>query len=234
MRFIFLFHLILIFQNLKGTAQVSEAEIDLLKKLDSITNSNSIASHFAKLYVESTEEAVRYFQKENQEKRSFIVRFEKSFAGYFFAAAEAYKNGNSISVVWKDYFAESSLNPLQYELLGINAHINGDIWQALVTEFSWNELKQNRKIFLEFQKVLKNIYSNFHRRALKENEKMKYLHVISFGIERIYGKLMLKRWRKRQYNLVDWYYNKREKFHTELQILHGKMRRINRLILQHL
>ncbi len=218
----------------QGTGQISDSEINLLKKLDSIAQSSSVSSHFAKLYLETTIEAISFFQKEDTEKRSFIQRLEQSFAHYFFNAAEACKKGEKISPVWKTYYEKQALKPLQYELLGINAHINGDIWQALVKEFSLQEILEYRKTFLQFQKGLGGIYRNFHKRAKQENRRIKTLHNLSLGFDYVYGRLMLKRWRNRQIRLAEWYFDKPEKLKVELIKLYKKMNRINRLILGHL
>lgn len=217
-----------------GTGQISETEFNLLKRLDSIARSQSISTHFAKLYRETTIEAIDFFQNEDQEKRSFIQRLEQSFASYFFTAAEAFKKGEKISPVWQAYYADTTLNPLQYELLGINAHINGDIWQALVNEFTFNEIRENRKTFLQFKKGLAVIYRNFYERAIQENRRIKMLHNLSLGLDRLYGKLMLHRWRNRQIRLAEWHFNKPEKQKYRLLRLHMKMRRFDQLILHHL
>lgn len=217
-----------------GSGQISDSEISLLKRLDSIAKSSSISSHFAKLYRETTVEAIFFFLNLDQKKRSFIQRLEHSFASYFFNAAEAYKKGERISPVWMAYYEKASLKPMQYELLGINAHINGDIWQALVKEFSLHEIRENRKIFLQFQKGLGVIYRNFHEKAKQENQRIKTLNNLFLGIDHFYGRLMLKRWRNRQIRLAEWYFDKSEKMKAELIRLDKKMNRINRLILHHL
>lgn len=217
-----------------GTGQISETEFNLLQKLDSIAESKSISSHFARLYRETTIEAINFFLNEDQQKRIFIQRLEHSFASYFFNAAEVYKKGEEISPVWHVYYEKPALKPLQYELLGINAHINGDIWQALVKEFSLQEIRENRKTFLQFQKGLAVIYRDFYERAKLENRRIKTLHNLSLGLDHFYGRLMLKRWRNRQIRLAEWHFSKPCKLKLALARLDMKMNRINRLILRHL
>lgn len=220
--------------SFQGSGQINDSEISLLKRLDSIAKSSSISSHFAKLYLETTEEAIIFFRNEDLQKRSFIQLLEHTFAYYFFNSAEAYTKGEKISPVWKAYYEKPALKPLQYELLGINAHINGDIWQAMVKEFSLQEILENRKIFLQFQKGLGVVYRNFHEKAKQENQRIKTLNNLSLGIDHFYGRLMLKRWRNRQIRLAEWYFDKPEKMKAELIRLDKKMNRINRLILHHL
>ncbi len=217
-----------------GTAQISETEISLLIKLDSIAQSKTISSHFAKLYRETTIEAINFFLNEDQQKKTFIQRLENSFASYFFNAAEAYNRGEKISSVWQTYYEKPDLKPLQYELLGINAHINGDIWQALVKEFSLQEIQENRKTFLQFQKGLAIIYRNFHETAKLKNRRIRMLNNFSLGLDQFYGRLMLKRWRNRQIRMAEWHFRKPEKLKHGLVKLDMKMNRINRLILRHL
>jgi hypothetical protein len=234
MRLNFLIIPFLFYNSYCCLAQVSNPEMNLLTKLDSITKSSSVSRHFAGLYLETTVEAVIYFQQKDERQRQFIHRLEESFARYFFDAAEAFKKGEKPAPAWQAYYADTTLTPLQYELLGINAHINGDIWQALVAEFRPEEISQNKTAFLAFQKGLNAVYQRFYRRATTLHIKTKMLHTLSFGLDQLYGKLMLNRWRKRQIKLADWYFKNPDLFRKKNVNLQKKMHALNRLILHHL
>src|SRR5689334_674071 len=106
-------------------------EIKVLQKLDSIKNSDCISRHFADIYLATTKQAIGFFKDSPDATKNFIERLETSFSGYFFRSVDSFAQKKMIPEEWKDYFKDSSLSPLQYKLLGINAHINGDIWQAL-------------------------------------------------------------------------------------------------------
>lgn len=226
--------IVFFFVSFISSGQINDAEIHLLKKLDSIAHSSDVASHFARLYLEVKKESIIFYQHYDSSKKSFIKRFEHSFARLFFDAAEAYHKGDTTSPVWKTYFEKSGLKPLQYELLGINAHINGDLWQALVKEFSWQEIRPYRKIFMRFQKGLALIYGGFYNKAILESPRIKMLHHLSLGLDYFYGRFMLKHWRKRQIRLVEWYFNKPEKFGVKMIKLNKKRNNIDQLILRHL
>jgi len=215
-------------------AQLSQQETDLLQKLDSLKKSQSVAKHFAELYFSTTVRATNYFLNRSQREQDFIRRFETRFAGFFFRSAEARTQNISIPVEWKTYFTGDELTPLQYQLIGINAHINGDIWQALTTEFSLAEIRENKDSYYSFQKGLILQYREFYVASRKSNSKIRTLHVATAGLDKLFGKMMLVRWRKRQLQLAVLYFNNRQKFDKKLEKLHQKMEHIDRMILQHL
>jgi len=223
---------ILFFSN--AAPQVSDEEIRLLQQLDSTARSPSKARHFTRLYSETTAEAVLFFRKAGKKEKDFIRRLELSFAEYFFSAVEANQQGKDISAVWQMYFSDSYLKPLQYELLGINAHINGDIWQALITEFTLAEIRQNRRTYLRFQKGLNKIYNRFYSRANNTSQTTRMLGGVFIGFDRLYGKIMLLRWRKRQYRLATIWFTRPDEFNKKIRELDRKMNHINQLILRHL
>jgi hypothetical protein len=215
-------------------AQVSPGEIALLQKLDSIKNSPSVSRLFAALYFNTTVKAVNHFLNKPEQEKDFIQRFETRFADFFFRSARAYDHHHTIPGEWKAYFADSTLSPLQYQLLGINAHINGDIWQALTAGFSVKEIQDNRGSYFSFQKGLLQQYREFYSDAWKASSRIRLLHFSTAGLDKLYGKLMLLRWRKRQLQLAVLYFTNREKFDTRLRKLHLKMEHIDRMIIQHL
>lgn len=220
--------------NLALFSQVSEEEIRLLHQLDSAKNSSYIARYFAGLYFETTVRAVNDFENEEEPAKRFIQRMETRFAHFFFKAAEAFNHKMEIPPAWKVYFSDTSLSPVQYQLLGINAHINGDIWKALTTEFSFEELQQNKKAYFQFNKGLAIEYRRFYDRSLQASAKTALLNNLSLGLTRVYGKTMLVKWRKRQMQLALLYFSDREKFEKEVAKVNRKMEQINNLILHSL
>lgn len=215
-------------------AQPDDPELIVLKKLDTLQKSTSIARHFASIYFETTERAITYSNRKNESSRDFMERMETTFASYFFYSANAFNTGSAVAPAWKTYYADTTLSALQYQLLGINAHINGDIWQALVNAFSEDELQNNRKNYFHFQKELVSQYRGFYDRSIRTNLTTRLLHKGSLGLSKWYGNWMLKRWRKRQWKLAILYYNDQEHFQKRLQKLTRKMDQINDIILRHL
>jgi len=214
--------------------QVSSRETGVLQKLDSIRNSASVSRHFAGLYFNTTSKAINFFLNKPEKERVFIQRLETSFADYFFRSVHAFAEGATVPEEWETYFKDTSLSPLQYQLLGINAHINGDIWQALVSSFSLQEIQSVKKSYFEFNRELVSQYKEFYKWSLAEDARIKLLHEATAGIDKLYGKLMLIRWRKRQFRLATLYYTDKSRFNKHIERLNIKMRHINRLILHNL
>jgi hypothetical protein len=213
---------------------VSEGELALLHKLDSLKNSSSSSKYFAGLYYNTTVKSVNYFLTRPEKEKDFNVRFELSFAEFFFRSVDARAQSHAIPWEWKTYFADSALSPLQYKLIGINAHINGDIWQTLTSGFSLKEIQENREAYFAFQNGLIRQYNEFYTEARKGSAKIWLIHVVTAGLDKLYGKQLLLRWRKRQLQLAILYFVNRQKFETKLRKLHQKMEHINRMILRHL
>lgn len=217
------------------SGQVSDAEILLLQKLDSVKKAPSISSYFADLYLETTVRAVHFTQsKNNKSTTEFMRRMEISFAELFLHSAESFRVGNKVSPEWKSYYAASSLKPIQYQLLGINAHINGDIWKALVNEFSNGEIRNYRKAYHQFGKELTAQYKSFYDRSVISNPKLHLLDQASLGFSKWYGTWMLKKWRKRQLRMAYLYQTDKKRFDQKSKKLNRKMELINQLILTHL
>jgi len=203
----------------------------LLQKLDSVKSSTSVASYFASIYLATTQNAIHFFSKYDQPVQQSFQRLESRFADYFFFSAEAYSCKKEIPVEWKDYYSNVSLSPLQYQLLGINAHINGDIWKALTDEFTLQEIKRIKKYYKGFNKGLNEIYIDVYHDARRSNPKIRGLHFASLGLDKSFGERMLYRWRKRQMQLAILYFTNSSRFTKRHKKLQAKMKRLNNMIL---
>src|SRR6202008_1980933 len=203
-------------------SQVSDQEVMSLQKLDSIQQSRSPARHFAALYLETTGIAAEFFQHDTPSVKQFIQRLELRFASYFFRSVDAYHTGAMIPAEWQAYFSDTILSPLQYQLLGINAHINGDIWQALTTEFTLAEILEYKKSYYDFQKGLITIYRRFYETSVDNHPKTRLLKNSTLGFDKVYGKMMLARWRKRQMRMAVLYHTDQSLFQKKLDKLHQK------------
>lgn len=231
MRNFFLLLSLVSFFHLSGFSQ-SDAEKGLLQKLDAIQNGYNVSKHFAGLYFTTTQKAIGFFKDKPLETKNFIEKLETSFAALFFRSVDSFDQKKMIPDEWKGYFNDSSLSPLQYKLLGINAHINGDIWQALVSAFTHEEIEKGKESYFDFQKGLVQQYREFYNESLRSSVKVRLLHDATAGLDKLYGKLMLKHWRERQIKLALLFYTDKEKFSVALERLHKKMNRINQLIVR--
>ena len=196
-----LFLLVIGFAPHPVAAQLSQQETALLQKLDSLKKSQSVAKHFAELYFSTTVRATNYFLNRSQRGQDFIRRFETRFANFFFRSVEARTQSISIPGKWKTYFTDAELSPLQYQLLGINAHINGDIWQALTAEFSLKEIRKNKDSYYSFQKGLILQYREFYAASRKASSTIRLLHVTTVGLDKLFGKLIWSDGENGSYNL---------------------------------
>jgi hypothetical protein len=231
-RTLLIIHLML--GTLISYSQIKDQQLIILKKLDSLRQSPSIACHFASIYFASTIKAVNFFQDKDDSVQLFMQRLETRFASLFFNSVVCYNEHTTTSPVWKTYFSDTSFSFLQYQLLGINAHINGDIWKALTAEFTLQEIKANKKYYYLFEKRLIRQYNEFYNEALISDKKTLLLHQVSFGLDKLYGKLILNRWRKRQMRLAILYYSDPVQFEKKLKTLQVKMKRLDNMIVHNL
>ena len=211
-------------------AQISDRSVALLVRLDSVRQSQSVSKHFADIYFETTIGAVNYFSKADERVQQLVERLELQFAYYFFQAAEAYKQKEAIPRAWQAYFRDSSASSLRYILYGINAHINGDIWQALTTAFTAAEIEEIKPWYFAYYTELQKEYDIIYHSALSQNKKLKLFHRLTMGLDKAYGKIVLKRWRNRQVKLAVLYFNDRSLFEKKLKKLQAKARRLDRMI----
>ncbi|MBK8952949.1 MAG: hypothetical protein IPM85_12360 [Chitinophagaceae bacterium] len=125
-----------------------------MAKLDSVQQSASPGRYFAGLYINAVNNADNFWNTKTEEQKKLNLRFESRFASLFFAASDSFSLNKQPPPVWEYFFSGEEHSALQYQLLGINAHINGDIYQALTQEFSLQELKAYKANFLAFGKLL--------------------------------------------------------------------------------
>jgi hypothetical protein len=120
------------------------------------------------------------------------------------------------------------------KLYGINAHINGDLWQALRDSYSKDEIKDIGNTVFLFHKSLLKIYINLYEEAKKQNKKIKTLHALTIGLAKSYGKHLLKKWRKRQINIATLYYSNQPKSGRLKTKTERKKNKIDKMITRHL
>ncbi len=211
-------------------AQITEKSVALLARLDSVRQSHSVAKHFAGIYFETTIGAVNYFSTADERVQQLMGRLELQFASYFFRAAEAHVQKGTIPPGWQAYYMDTNASSLRFILHGINAHINGDIWQALTSTFTAAEIEEIKPWYFGYYRELQKEYEIVYRRALAQNKKLRLLHTLTAGLDKAYGKIMLKRWRNRQVKLALLYFNDRASFAKKLKKLQRKTKRLDRMI----
>ena len=205
-----------------------------IKAVDSIAQTKSTASVFATLYSKTMLEIEEQLKQMDTSTIRQIRKLEINFAEYFLKACREFKDSSKAGKIWNAYFTTTNLSPVQLKLLGINAHINGDLWQALKDSFSETEtISINKTVFLFHQSLL-YIYKEVYGEAIAENKKIKTLHILSLGLSEKYGKHLLSKWRKRQLKLASLYYFNRNRFVKKRNSIERKKVRIDNLIIRRL
>ncbi len=229
------FYLLLLFllTGITLYSQEDEPAVRLARRLDSIASAPGVARHFARLYTETVLLSLQHYQREDPVHKEFIRRFEESFAGFFLSAAKTMGSGEE-AVPWKRYFRDTSHSPLQYQLMGINAHINADLSAALIRTFTEEELRSYRKEFLRFQYSLRVQFFRFYEANIDASGLTRILGSLPFGLARNWGSTMLLRWRKRQFRIAISHFSNPEKSARLLRRTNRAKERTDRLILRYL
>lgn len=214
-------------------AQVSAGELKLLHKLDSISASASVSAYFADLYFVTMVNSIRFFEDADDSSRLSIRRMQAGFAEYFFAAADSFKQQKKIPPEWQRFYADTSHTDLRHILMGINAHMNGDLWPVLAQSFSYKELKQICPLYFSYYHGLLDIYEDVYEAAYKKSPPLRFVHAISLGLDKWYGKKLLRRWLKRQMNIACLFYRDKKRFQRKVRKLNRRVKRMDEAIGRH-
>ena len=218
--------------SFKGFSQQYLISSTLVARLDSVTASAGIASHFAELYLQTTIAADLYIQTLPPAEGQLMKRLEQNFAEYFFRAIAASNTGNEIPGEWKNYFSGTDLSPLQLKLMGANAHINGDIWQALTSSFSLAAIKRLQLFYKSYNKTINKVYNDLFESAIESDKRLQNLHSITFGFDKVYGKMLVQKWRNRQLKLALLNFEHQRKFERLKKRVDSKRERIDKMIMR--
>lgn len=203
-----------------------------LDSLLSIEKGNTISKHFAVLYRQTVIITNEYAKTKDEFASNFILKLDDAFIPIFFQAHEAFMNGKEIPSNWKTYYQTDSLNSLQYQFLGMNAHINGDLHLALIQQFGYDSIKAHKKDLMSFQTVLNKIVDSVYAQT-KNYPELKIFHDLTLGTNRIMAREMVRHWRRRQINLALLYYHKPKKYQRRLQHVQSLKAKWDRAVLQH-
>ncbi len=203
-----------------------------LDSLLSIEKSQTISRHFAGLYRQTVLITNEYAKTKDPFASDFILRLDDAFIPIFFQAHEAFIKGQEIPANWKTYYQSDSLNSLQYQFLGMNAHINGDLHLALIQQFGYDSIKAHKKDLMSFQTVLNQIVDSVYAQT-KNYPELKIFHDLTLGTNRIMAREMVRHWRRRQINLALLYYHKPKKYQRRLQHVQSLKVKWDKAVLDH-
>jgi len=215
----------------KGFSQHQFLSIGILAKLDSISKSTGKESHFAELYLKTAISADLYIETLSEDGKILMRRLEQNFAQYFFRAIDSNYNGDPVPNEWKNYFNAKGLSELQLKLMGANAHINGDIWQVMTNNFSLEEIKTLKPYYKNYNRSISKVFDALYQSAIESNKRLHHLHTLTFGLDKVYGRMMLRKWRNRQLKLAILSYSNPKSFERLKKRTDSKMKRIDELIM---
>lgn len=230
-RKIFLFCFVHFF-NSQVHAQTANYPFYQLYQLDSIASSPGIGRHFGKLYGDFLRLIEKRLEKADTATTRLLRHFESVFAQFYIDAANEHRNHKPIShPSWKKYFEDSSLSAAQYYLLGANAHLNGQLSEAIFHSYTspeWKNLKHGYKLF---NKCLNKTYRHVYLQTLYEHSRARTLHLISFGIDKLAGNYFLYKWRKRQMRVTEYRFEESKKHEKLFEKIQRKKAAVDRLII---
>ena len=191
-------------------------------------------SHFGELYLKTTISADTYIETLPEQGRILMKRLEQNFAQYFFRAIDASYNGSPVPNEWKNYFNGKDLSVLQLKLMGANAHINGDIWQAMSCSFTLEELKSLKPYYKNYNRSIAKVFDDLFESAIENDKRLLNLHSLTLGLDKVYGKMVLRKWRNRQLKLAINSYSNPKKFKRLKKQTETKMNKIDKVIMKRL
>lgn len=223
------------YRDLNSDSYVSTDSIvqDVMHKIDSIGNTQGIASPFCKAYSRSMQNVATQMRGMDSAAQFFIKKFEIRFAAYFLEALAEYENGFiPSSPVWHCYFSQREAQPWQLVLLGVNAHVNGDMWQSLVNEFSHDEIRLHQKHFISFQRSIAKNYDVFFDELMSQNGYVRFINSFTKGLAKFIGERIIRKWRRRQVRLAILFYTGDKTFNKQQEVVNRKKQKIDQIILR--
>lgn len=209
--------------------------LQALLRVDSVAQAGGTGSHFAKIYTKVMANIELQLQGVDNGTAAFIRKFENRFAEYFFIACQQHENGNlPTSSPWHNLFSNPSVHPVRSTVMGINAHTNADIWQALVNNFTGEEIRTYRKRFLSFQASIAKVYFPFYDSVALDSWYMRFMRSMTKGLVKNLGERIIYKWRVRAINLAITYFEDPEKFQRKLRLANRKKEKIDRKLISRL
>lgn len=201
--------------------------------LDSIAHSNSISSHLAKVYYDLLVFIDEKFKTTDTATQQLVQKFEADFAASYINACEIYQQHLLQQLpAWKNYFASNELKPVQYKLLGANAHLNGGFAETVTGFYRYDEWQILNKHHSLFAVCLNKTYKKLYKEAFKNNNNIKLVAVLTLGIDKLAGLYYLHKWTNRQRRLIDYHYSNNHKYSKLLDRVNRKKESFDKLIVK--
>lgn len=163
------------------------------------SRSTTIARHFASIYLKTDSLLHEHAAITDSFSTQLNLRFGMQFREAFLQAAHASSNQSTIPPVWAFYFRDSNRHPFTYWLLGVHAHIIGDMPVILAGSLSPTELRHHKRSFRRLNSVFDQQTDWAIQRILTDQKQLRIWHRLSFGMDRIVAKHIVHRWRAKAF-----------------------------------
>jgi|GEM_PF-3043100 len=236
-RIIKYFILLILLILLHGTSYSQQRSYPFIQlyQLDSLSYSPNISRHFGYLYFEFLKLVEAKLEKADTSTRRYIRHFEQVFAQFYIDACHAFVEGKDIKIpAWRAYFEDTTLSRGQYYLLGANAHLNGQLAEAIAGSYTAEEWPVIKKQYHLFNSCLNETYKLVYQEAMDGSRRVKLLHYLTLGLAKPVGNFYLYKWRKRQMRLTEYYYLDKVKYQRLYHKINGKKEKIDKLVVAEL
>jgi hypothetical protein len=116
--------------------------------------------------------------------------------------------------------------------MGVNAHVNCNIWESLVDNFSFTEIKKYRHDILGVQRSIARIYSPLFDSWKLQSKRLRIYNSITLGLLKISGERLVYKWRRRNVKLAILYYKNPTRFIKKHSSVYKKKDRIDNRIMK--
>lgn len=215
-----------------ATIQPADGGPHFMWKIDSVSRGSDASAPFGAIYSSVMKEIDLQLQSFDSAAANFIRKFERSFAGYFLDACEANRAGTLLpSSPWYNMFSNPGIHPIRLGVMGINTHVNADIWKTFVTNFDAAEIRRHKKAFLSCQRSITRIYSPLFEVVAKESWYVRLMRALTLGAVKKLGEGILYKWRVRQDQLALLYYKNPERFQKKLARVNRYKEQVDRMLI---
>jgi Family of unknown function (DUF5995) len=209
----------------------TQIPLNITDSLYKIAAGTTVSKHFAQLYYYAALQTDNHAAAQHPAAGQFVNAFKNKFAVYFLQAAQQEQQPQLQTFSWQRYYSPVRLNALQYYIVGMNAHINGDMWQALVQAHPYDSIKKYRRLLTAFQQPLNALFDSTYT-ACRQFKKFNRFHRFTLGLDKWYGKKILLHWRKKQLRLALLYYSDTAAFKRRLAKTHRSMKRLDAFVIK--
>jgi hypothetical protein len=113
---------------------IAEA-ITRMEAIDASAPASDGVACFNRMYLEVTQQVDKDLGQQFFADPTFMTRFDVAFANLYFDAVNAAAGQSTVPLAWRPLFerrGETGIEPIQFALAGMNAHINHDLPMAVV------------------------------------------------------------------------------------------------------